>query len=73
LVFPIAGKNVANPFGVVLTAAMMFRHLGLAREADAIENAVHRAVLEKQTTQDIGGQLGTREAGEWITKAVARG
>ena len=31
---PLAGKNIANPFGAILTAAMMLRHLGLAEEAD---------------------------------------
>ncbi len=29
----IAGKNIANPFGAILTAAMMLDHLGLKREA----------------------------------------
>ncbi len=28
---PIAGKNMANPFGAILTAAMMLAHLGMAR------------------------------------------
>jgi len=30
---PIAGKNIANPFGAILTAAMMLGHLGMAGEA----------------------------------------
>jgi 3-isopropylmalate dehydrogenase len=63
---PIAGKNVANPFGAILTAAMMLAHLGLAAEAAKIEGAVLEAVRQKKTTQDIGGSLGTREAGEWV-------
>ena len=63
---PIAGKNLANPFGAILTAAMMLRHLKFAREADRIEAAVLEAVRQKKTTQDIGGMLGTREAGEWV-------
>jgi 3-isopropylmalate dehydrogenase len=67
---PIAGKNVANPFGAILTAAMMLRHLGLTKEADKIEAAVIEAVRQKKTTQDIGGALGTREAGEWVAKQV---
>src|SRR5947207_5671915 len=33
----IAGKNLANPFGAILTAAMMLGHLELAKEADKIE------------------------------------
>jgi 3-isopropylmalate dehydrogenase len=72
---PIAGKNIANPFGAILTAAMMLRHLGLTREADWIEAAVLQAVQQKKTTQDIGGTLGTREVGEWVanhTSSLAR-
>src|SRR5436309_1867932 len=34
---PLAGRNVANPFGAILTAAMMLAHLGLASEAARIE------------------------------------
>src|ERR1700726_1693838 len=70
---PIAGKNVANPFGAILTAAMMLGHLGLTTEAGKIEAAVLEAVREKKTTQDIGGTMGTREAGEWVANFVGRG
>src|SRR5712691_11082324 len=67
---PIAGKNVANPFGAILTAAMMLGHVGLTEEAAKIEAAVLEALRKKQTTPDIGGKLGTREAGEWVAKRV---
>ena len=67
---PIAGKNMANPLGAILTAAMMLNHLGMAAEAEKIGAAVLEAVRQKQTTQDIGGPLGTREAGEWVAKRV---
>ena len=69
---PIAGKNMANPFGAILTAAMMLVHLGLTKEAEKIEAAVLEAVRQKKTTQDIGGPLGTREAGEWVANFVSR-
>jgi 3-isopropylmalate dehydrogenase len=69
---PIAGKNVANPFGAILTAAMMLAHLGLAKESENIEAAVLEAVQQKKITQDIGGTLGTREAAEWVTETVSR-
>ena len=69
---PIAGKNIANPFGAILTAAMMLNHLGMVREAEKIESAVLQAVQEKRTTQDLGGALGTREAGEWVANEVLR-
>jgi 3-isopropylmalate dehydrogenase len=69
----IAGKNLANPLGAILTAAMMLRHLGLAAEADRMEIAVLAAVQQKKTTQDLGGVLGTREAGEWVAERVLCG
>jgi 3-isopropylmalate dehydrogenase len=68
---PIAGKNLANPMGAILTAAMMLHHLGLAREAAKIEAAVLDALRQKKTTSDIGGNLGTREVGEWVAAKVA--
>jgi 3-isopropylmalate dehydrogenase len=70
---PITGKNVANPFGAILTAAMMLAHLGMKAEAGEIEAAVLEAVRQKKTTPDIGGTLGTREAGEWVAKRVESG
>ena len=69
---PIAGKNIANPFGAILTVAMMLEHLGMKAEADTIEAAVLDAVRQKKTTQDLGGMLGTREAGEWVAEGVSR-
>src|ERR1700680_3208678 len=41
---PIAGKDIANPFGAVLTAAMMLGHLGITEPANRIEAAVLQAV-----------------------------
>jgi 3-isopropylmalate dehydrogenase len=68
---PIAGKNVANPMGAILTGAMMLNYLGLAREAVKIEAAVLEAVRQKKTTSDVGGTLGTREVGEWVAAKLA--
>src|ERR1700724_1607174 len=67
---PIAGKNIANPLGAILSSAMMLRHLGSTEEAARIEAAVLEAVRQKKTTTDIGGTLGTREAGEWVAQRV---
>ena len=67
----IAGKNIANPFGAILTAALMLEHLGLTAEAGKIEAAVLEAVRQKKTTQDIGGSLGTRDAGGWIAGVLS--
>ena len=68
---PIAGKNIANPLGAILTAALMLAHLGMSREAEKIEAAVLEAVRQRKTTQDIGGTLGTREVGDWVAQKVA--
>jgi len=68
---PLAGKNVANPIGAILTAAMMLEHLGAKLEAQKIEAAVLKAVQQKRTTADVGGNLGTRECADWIAKQVA--
>lgn len=69
---PIAGKNIANPMGAILSAAMMLRHLGANAEAATIEAAVGEAVRQGKTTEDIGGSLGTREVGDWVAERVAR-
>ncbi|HEX3353363.1 MAG: 3-isopropylmalate dehydrogenase [Terriglobales bacterium] len=67
---PLAGKNVANPFGAILTAAMMLAHLGFLEEGNKIEAAVLEAVKRQKTTSDIGGSLRTSEAGDWVAKQV---
>ena len=69
---PIAGKNIANPMGAMLTSAMMLNHLGLTAEAAKIERAVLEAVHRRKTTQDIGGMLGTREVGDWVAEHATK-
>ena len=69
----LAGKDQANPFAAVLTAALMLRHLGRAREAERMESAVRRAVHEGATTSDLGGTLGTGAAGDAICRYLADG
>jgi 3-isopropylmalate dehydrogenase len=68
---PLAGKNVANPLGAILTAAMMLGHLGMSAKAGKIEAAVLEAVRRRKTTSDIGGALGMREVGEWVAERIA--
>src|SRR5581483_10649370 len=68
---PIAGKNMANPMGSILTGAMMLSHLGLAREAQKLETAVLEAVRQQKTTSDVGGSMGTKECASWIAEHVA--
>jgi 3-isopropylmalate dehydrogenase len=68
----IAGKNIANPAGAVLASGLMLDHLGLHPQAGAVRRAVRASVRARQTTQDIGGSLGTREAGDWLAEYVTK-
>ena len=67
---PLAGKNVANPIGAILSTALMLETLGAAKESKAIERAVETAIAKGQTTSDIGGSLGTREVGDFISRNI---
>ncbi len=50
----IAGQNKANPIATILSAAMMLRYsFELGKEADAIENAVNKALEDGLRTADI--------------------
>ncbi len=67
---PLAGKNLANPMGSILTAAMLLEHLGLGEAARAVEDAVIACVNEGKLTQDVGGNLGTREVGDAVAGKI---
>ncbi len=67
---PLAGKNVANPMGAILSAALMLEYLGLKEEALAIESAVQAAIVQGKGTKEIGGSLGTRETGDHIAASI---
>ena len=71
----IAGRGIANPYGTILSAAMLLRHsLGLLAEAAAIESAVASAVTAGVRTADIaagGTQVSTREAGEAVLRIIS--
>jgi 3-isopropylmalate dehydrogenase len=67
---PLAGKNVANPMGAILSAGLMLQALGLTLEGASIEAAVKQAVVSGQGTREIGGSLGTRETGDYIASAI---
>src|SRR5947207_15126273 len=61
-----AGKDVSNPIGAILTAAMMLEYLGFGEECAAIERAVLAAIEAGEPTKERGGSRGTRAAGEAI-------
>jgi 3-isopropylmalate dehydrogenase len=67
---PLAGKNVANPVGSILTAAIMLEYLGFDEASRAVEQAVADAVIQKEVTRDLGGTLSTEEAGAAIRQRI---
>jgi isocitrate/isopropylmalate dehydrogenase len=66
----LAGKNVANPIGAILSAALMLETHGRRDDAARIGAAVEAAVHAGDVTRDIGGTLGTREAGDAIVRRL---
>ena len=60
---PLAGTDKANPVGMLLSAALMFRHFGWEEEAACVESAVKDALAGGLATEDLGGRLGTRAMG----------
>ena len=69
----IAGQDVANPFSLILSAAMLLRwhaqrknHDLFAKAATHIEVAVAHCVADGQSTRDVGGSLGTKETGKAV-------
>ena len=57
-----AGLNKANPTALILSGALMLRHLSYPDVADRVENAVRDVIAEgRATTYDLGGSTGTSE------------
>ena len=68
-----AGQNKANPTALILSAALMLRHIGEAAAAQAIEHAVREVIAEGETvTYDLGGSAGTSEFGAAVAARVRR-
>ena len=68
----IAGRDIANPMGAVLASAMMMDYVGYGEEAEMIGRAVNAALREVAVTVELGGTLGTREAGDWLAEWVKK-
>jgi 3-isopropylmalate dehydrogenase len=58
----LAGRDVANPVGAILSAAMLLRHLGGVLEAAAIEDAVAAQFARGHCTADLAQSLGVHPA-----------
>ncbi|WP_343210524.1 3-isopropylmalate dehydrogenase [Anaerolentibacter hominis] len=71
----IAGQDIANPIATILSAAMMLRYsLDLDKEADAVEDAVKKALKDGYRTIDIMSegkvQVGTSRMGDIIVGSI---
>jgi len=65
----IAGRNIANPSGLILSSVMMLRHIGEYNAADKIEKSLFSVLEEgKVRTPDLGGTASTTE----MTDAIIR-
>src|ERR671914_1156745 len=66
-----AGQNKANPTALILSGALMLRHLGETDAADRVESAVRDVIAEGTTvTYDLGGSTGTREFGKAVAARI---
>lgn len=67
----IAGKGIANPLAMILSAAMMFRYsLGMPREADLLERSVQEVLNSDVRTADLGGTATTEEVGDSVLRTL---
>jgi isocitrate dehydrogenase (NAD+) len=56
----IAGRDIANPMSMILSALMMLRYVGEGAAADRIEQALGAVLAEgRAVTRDLGGSAGT--------------
>ena len=70
----IAGKQLANPTAILLSSALMLRHLGRQAEAVRLERAIDRVLAEgKIRTADLGGSASTDTYAEAVAAAVQAG
>ena len=60
------GKGIANPIATFWTASMMLEHLGEAKAAARLMQAIESVTAKKIFTPDLGGTARTRD----VTQAV---
>lgn len=66
----LVGTGTANPCGMILSTALLFRHLGWEPEAGAVEAAVRHTLQEGSATPDLGGPLTTQAMGRVIRSGL---
>jgi isocitrate dehydrogenase (NAD+) len=68
----IAGKGVANPTALILSACLLLDHVGQSDVGDRIRGALERVVRESVSrTADMGGRATTREFTDAVVRALA--
>jgi tartrate dehydrogenase/decarboxylase/D-malate dehydrogenase len=67
----LAGKDIANPIGLVLAAVMLLNHLGEFEAASLIEDSVVKVLEAGICTKDIGGEYCTTEVGNAIVHEIS--
>jgi len=69
----IAGRGIANPFGMLASVGMMFEYsLGLREAARQVELALFKCISDGQCTLDIGGNLRTTEAADALIERLGK-
>ena len=67
-----AGLDKANPTALILSGALMLRHLGYPDQADRVETAVRDVIADgKATTSDLGGSAGTSAFADAVIERLA--
>ncbi len=67
----IAGKGIANPIAMMLSAVMMLRYLGESESAQKLDNAILKLLTEaKVLTGDLGGNATTNDVANEIIKLL---
>jgi isocitrate dehydrogenase (NAD+) len=67
----IAGKGLANPTALILSAALMLRHIGERSAAWLVETATRQVIERRErVTRDLGGTAGTGEMTDAIVAAM---
>ncbi|MGI6508661.1 MAG: isocitrate/isopropylmalate dehydrogenase family protein [Saccharofermentanales bacterium] len=63
----IAGKNLANPTALILSAAMMLEYMGYRDESHKLHDAIYHALQNKEKcTRDLGGNASTTDFTDYI-------
>jgi isocitrate dehydrogenase (NAD+) len=67
-----AGQDVANPTALILSGALMLRHMGETLAAERVESAVRETIAEGEAVpRDLGGHAGTRAFATAVAERVA--